>query len=302
MAGTVAAPAGPYLRRVIVTLGPLEEWRGMSSGHAIRFEGDGTTDSLRVSGSFHKTIMGMPNPSAISIHNLARDTRDAIRGGMTKITVAAGRQNAALHTVFQGSVLSAVSERSGADIVTRISAIPGHGALTKGVSSRTFREGTPLREVVRVLASDLPGITVSGTGIEGIPGALHKGGWTFAGKTKDALTQLASEYGFSWHIDDGAFRAVGDKAVFGGTVTLSGGGGGLISVTPSLCGAMQTVTGVKIKAVYAPGMAAGSSVRVHSAVSPKLNGTYRVHTVNISLDSHGEAWTMDIDSLTAPGA
>ena len=286
-----------YLRRIVVTLGPLEEWRGLSSGHVVEFEGNGTMDSLHVAASFQKTVMGMPSPATVTVYNLARDTRDAIRGGMTKLTVQAGWQGEELHTAFQGSVISAVSERSGPGIVTKISAIPGHGALSKGVTSRTFKEGTLLHDVVRVLASDLPGVTVADSGIEGIPGTLREGGWIFVGKTKDALTQLAEEYGFSWHVDTGTFQAVGDHAVFGNTVELSGNGGGLISVTPLLAGPMQERTGVQIKAVYIPGITAGGSVRVVSGVSPQLNGTYRIHTASINLDSHGDAWTMDIDSL-----
>lgn len=298
LAGNLTAP--PYLRRIVVEFGPLEEWRGLATGQTVRFEGDGTMRGLHVSGSFQKTVMGMPSPSTLTVRNLSRDTRDAIREGMTRVTVRAGWQNKELHTVFQGSVLSAVSERSGADIVTKISAAPGHGALIKGISSRSFKEGTPVGEVVRALARDLPGVAVSASAVHGIPGAINKGGWSFAGQTKDALTQLANEYGFSWNIDNGAFKAVGDKAMFGGVTELRGNGGGLIGVTPLLGGPMQKRTGVKIKAVYIPGVTAGSGVRVASVVSPKLNGLYRVHTCDISIDSHSDAWTMDIDALTLP--
>lgn len=289
----------PWLRRIVLTLGPLEEWRGAGAGQIIRIESDGTPKNLKMTASVQRTIMGMPQPSTISIYNLARDTRDAIRGGLTKLTLEAGWGNMEMHKVFQGSVLSAVHERSGADIVTRISALPGYGALIKGVSSRTFPEGLPVRDVVRELAKDLPGLTVAGTGIEGIPGAIHKGGWSFAGSTKDGLTQLANEYGFSWHVENGEFKAVGDKAAFGGFAKLNGNDGGLISVVPTLTGPMQVQTGVKVKAIYIPGITAGSSIQVESGVSPKLNGTYRVSKVSISLDTHSEQWTMDIESFTA---
>jgi hypothetical protein len=65
-----------------------------------------------------------------------------------------GWQNTELHTLFQGSVLSAVSERNGADIVTKIGALPGYGALVRGVSSKTFSAGTPVRDVVKNMAQD----------------------------------------------------------------------------------------------------------------------------------------------------
>lgn len=288
----------PWLRRIVVTLGPLEEWRGMSSGQVVQFSSDGTPNGLKVSGTFHKTIMGMPNPSQISVVNLSRDTRNAIRGGLTKITVQLGWKNTDLHKVFQGSVLSAVSERTGADIVTKISAIQGFGALVRGVSSRTYEPGTPVADVVKSLAGDLPGLTVGGSGIEGIKGVIGPKGWSFAGSTKDALTQLANEFGFSWHVDDGAFKAVGDKAVFGGGASINGNDGGLISITPILSGPTQIQTGVKIKAMYVPGVQAGAYVRVSSVISPKLSGNYRVNTCTINVDAYSDQWTMDIDSLS----
>lgn len=288
----------PWLRRILLTLGPLEEYRGAGAGQVVRIESDGTPQSLKITASVQRTIMGMPQPSTFSVFNLARDTRDAIRGGLTKLTLEAGWANMEMHKVFQGSVLSAIHERTGADIVTKISALPGYGALVRGVSSRTFPDGTPVRDVVRELAKDLPGLTVAGTGIEGIPGAINKGGWSFAGSTKDAMTQLANEYGFSWHVENGEFKAVGDKAAFGGFARLNGKDGGLISVVPTLTGPLQVRTGMKVKAVYIPGITAGSSSQVNSDVSPKLNGTYRVSKVGISLDTFSDQWTMDIESFT----
>lgn len=287
----------PWLRRIVVTLGPLEEWRGASGGNIVQFEADGTPKGLKVTGAVQKTVMGMPNPSQISVFNLARDTRDAIRGSLTKITVQVGWQNTELHTLFQGSVLSAISERSGSDIVTKISALPGYGALVRGVSSKSYAAGTSVRDVVKDMATDLPGLTIGDSGLEGLDGKIGGSGWSFAGSTKDGLTQLANEHGFSWHVDSGQFKAVGDKAKFGGFVALNGKNGGLISVVPTLTGPLQIQTGVKIKAVYVPGITAGSSVRVNSDISPKLNGEYRVHTCNINIDAYSDQWTMDIESF-----
>lgn len=287
----------PWLRRIVTTLGPLEEWRGKAKGEVVQFESDGTPQGLKVVGAFQKTLMGMPSPSTISVFNLARDTRDAIRARLTKITVQVGWQNTELHTLFQGSVLSAISERNGADIVTKISALPGYGSLVRGVSSKTYAAGTPVREAVKDMAHDLPGLTVADSGIEGLDGQIGGGGWSYAGSTKDGLTQLADEHGFSWHVDDGKFKAVGDKARFGGYVELNGKDGGLISVTPTLTGPMQMQTGVKIKAIYVPGITCGSTVKVNSEISPKLNGEYRVHTINISVDAYSDQWTMDIESF-----
>ena len=291
----------PWLRRIVVTLGPLEEWRGAASGQTVRFESNGTPEGLQVNVSVQRTLMGSPPPSSITVRNLAADTRDAIRASLTKVTVEAGWKNTELHKVFQGSVLSAVTERGGTDITTRISAIPGYGALVRGVAAKTFSPGTPVQMAVMELAGCLPGLTVSENGIQGVLGNIGGSGWSFAGSARDALTQLAMEHGFSWHVDDGQFKAVGDKAVFGGCAELSGNGGALLGVSPALTGPLQVQTGVAIRALYIPGVTPGSSVRVNSTVSPKLNGLYRVNNCRLNLGSHGEQWTMDIDSFHNQG-
>ena len=192
-----STPNRPFLRRIVVTLGPLEEWRGKSRGEIVQFKSDGTLEGLRVTGTFQKTLMGMPQPSQISIYNLSRDTRNAIMGSLTKITVEAGWNNTDLRKVFQGSIMSSSSERSGPDIVTKLVALPGYGSLVRGVSSVTFGAGTPVSVAARKLASDLPGMTVQGGNFQGVAGNIGPRGWSYAGSTKDGLTRLGEEHGFS---------------------------------------------------------------------------------------------------------
>lgn len=288
----------PWLRRLRVTLGPVEEWKGSASGgNILQFDSDGTPNGLKVVCSIHKTIMGIPTPSTISIYNLSEATRNAIRRSLTKVTIEAGWDNTELHKAFQGSVVSVQSQRNGVDVVTKISALPGYGGLVKGVSSITFPPNSSVRSAVKDLASHMPGISVSDANLKSVDGLFGASGWSFAGSTKDALTQLANEYGFSWSVDDNSLRAVGDKASFGGIVVLNGKDGGLINVSAILQGPMQVQTGVKIKAIYVPGVQPGATVRIRSSLSGANDGDYRIHTANISLDCYSENWTMDLESF-----
>lgn len=287
----------PWLRVIQVTLGPLEEWRGSRAGEIVTFKSDGTLQGLRVTGTFQKTIMGIPNPSQIALYNLGKQLRNSIKASLTKITVEAGWSNTELRKVFQGSILNSYSERNGADIVTKISALPGYGSLVRGVSSATFAPGTDVKEAASRLAKDFPGMEVNEGNFAGVQGKIGDGGWSYAGSTKDGMTKLSDEYGFSWSIADGAVTAIGDKFMPPEFVELNGTSGGLINIAPIVNGPMQVETGVKIKALYMPGLSTGSSIKVKSDVNPRLNGTYRIHTMNISIDAYSEAWTMDIESF-----
>lgn len=287
----------PWLRRLIITLGPLEEYKGAKSGDVIRLESDGTQNTLRVLCNIQKTVMGFPNPSTITIYNLSRETRSAIQRGLTKITIEAGWDNTELHKVFQGSVMSSISQKNGSDILTKLTCLQGYGAAIKSVASITYASGTSVKTAIKDLASKLPGISVSEANLKEVTGTFGRGGWSFAGSTKDALTELANEYGFSWTIEDGAIRAIGDKAKFEGVVVLDGTEGGLILIVPTLQGPMQIQMGVKIKALYVPGVAPGATVRVRSSIDKSLDGDYRIHTASITLDTFADSWLMDLESF-----
>lgn len=289
----------PYLRRLRFTIGPVEEWKGATqgAGDVIQLLADGTTNRLRLSCAVRKTVMGIPTPSLLTIYNLSAATRNSIRNSLTKCTVEAGWDNVAMHQLFQGSVVSCVSERVGADIVTKLQVLQGYGAVVKSVVSVTYAENTLVRDCVKDLCSRLPGVTVTESYLKDIRGQIGRGGWSFAGSTKDALTQLAQEYGFSWTIDDGAVKVLGDKSQFAGVVQLDGKDGGLINVSPILQGPLQMRVGVKITALYVPGVTSGSTVRVRSSIAKNLDGDYRVHTFGADLDTHADSWTMNIESF-----
>lgn len=288
--------ASPFKRRIEVLIGPLEEWRGLAAGTVLEIVSDGGMDSLAVSCSISKTIMGSPSPSTVTFKNLAADTRAAIRDGLTKITVRAGWENTDMHTAFQGSIMSVESSRSGADIITIVQAQPGYGALTRGITSQTFGKGMSVENAVLSLASNLPGVNVDPARIQGIAGTIGNKGWSFAGSTQNALTELADEYGFSWSIQDGVFQAVGDAiGLSGPLLTLNGENGGLVSVSPVQNGNEQNQGGVKVSALYVPGVLPGGMMRVNSSISPQFNGEYRISSASYSLDAKSDAWTMELE-------
>lgn len=290
------APNRPWLRRIRVTLGPLEEYKDAKKGSTIQFVSDGTFNGLRVTASIQKTIMVLPQPSVIDIYNLSSDTRNAIKKSLTKITLEAGWRNTDYRTVFQGSVVSVYSEKQGADIVTHLLCLPGYGAVIQGASSATFGPATPITTVIEQLGKDLPGVIVDQKNFKGCEGRIGGRGWSCHGTTKQALTDLAEEYGFSWSIDDGKLVCIGDRFMLASSYTFDSEKSGLISITPVLSGPFQITTGVRIKALYIPGLTVGSSIKIDSKLNEKFSGTYRIHTATVSMDAYSDTWTMDIEN------
>ena len=290
------APNRQWLRRMRVTLGPLEEYKDAKKGSTIQFVSDGTFNGLRVTASIQKTIMVLPQPSVIDIYNLSSDTRNAIKKSLTKITLEAGWRNTDYRTVFQGSVVSVYSEKQGADIVTHLLCLPGYGAVIQGASSATFGPATPITTVIEQLGKDLPGVIVDQKNFKGCEGRIGGRGWSCHGTTKQALTDLAEEYGFSWSIDDGKLVCIGDRFMLASSYTFDSERSGLISITPVLSGPFQITTGVRIKALCIPGLTVGSSIKIDSKLTEKFSGTYSIHNATISMDAYSDTWTMDIEN------
>jgi len=96
----------PWLRKVLVTLGPLAEWQNKSAGSTVQFASDGTMNGLRVSANIQKTLMGLPSPSTIKVYNLSDDTRNAVKKGLTKLTLQAGWENTNMATIYKGSIMN----------------------------------------------------------------------------------------------------------------------------------------------------------------------------------------------------
>ena len=292
----------PWLRKLVVTIGPL-------SGNTISVVSDGTTNTLRVIVNVNKTIMGVPMPSKIQIYNLSAATRRALHtafskgsivdiakaNAFTQVTISAGWQNTPLEKLFQGGILTCYTERQGADLITTIMALQGVGQLTTTPVSVSFTEGFPVATIAKALAEQIPGLTLGD--VKGLDAVIGKGGWAREGSAKDVLTALASEYGFSWSIEDNKLNFLGDKTQFSGLLEISGDGGSLMSVNPILNGPMQMQVGVNIKAVYTPGARPGTTVRLRSGVMPTLNSDYMIHTATFALDCFSDSWTMDIESF-----
>lgn len=69
-------------------------------------------------------------------------------------------------------------------------------------------------------------MTVQGGNFQGVAGNIGPRGWSYAGSTKDGLTRLGEEHGFSWSVQDGEVTAIGDRFMLGSYVELNGENGG----------------------------------------------------------------------------
>lgn len=276
-----------FIRFCELIIGPLAEHQARNDRSAIRIIADGSNQRLRVAFSSAKSLTGEPNKTAITIYNLSRETRQALRANLTRVRVVAGytsdEKSAGL--VASGALLSAITVRQGADIVTQLVVLDGYGGMVYGAYSRSFSGGTPLRDVVRDIAQSMPGVDIGELKIEG---NLPAKGVALAGMPSAQLNKLADQNGFSWSVQNGTFQAIGDNTDSGRSFSFDSEFN-LMQCSPLLNGPLQIKAGVEIVAKFDSRMVPGDRMNIRSIISPDLSGTYKVTSTNLQFDSHGPA-------------
>lgn len=280
----------PYIRQVELTIGPLPDYMGGGDqAKAVRIFSDGSQNGLRVRFSIRKHIVSTASPSQIFLYNLSPATRRALHRSGTAMTLRAGWANTALPIIFSGGLLAATHQREGSDIVTTLISLPG-GGVSRSIVSRTDAGGTRLRDLVIDLAKQLPGVTIDPKLIDIRDVAIGAQGTSFAGPTSEYLDKLARVHGFSWTIVDGVFQAGDDRKSFPTGVVISSANGTLKRAEPMLMTPMQLQAGVTITSILNPWVQPGRDVKLISDLNPRLNGTYKAHTLAHSGDTHSSQW------------
>lgn len=287
--------SSPFIRVVELVVGPLKEFEAAPSGaNAVKIRGDGSFAGLRIQFAVKKSLVQLPNQTQVKIYNLSKELRAAIQKSLTRVQVYVGYENTGLSLLSQGGVLSSVSERSGADIVTTVTILDGYSATSQAITNMTASGSQPVSSLISDLAKQLPGVTVGEINVQGDVGGK---GRSISSPTSAALDDLSTEYGFSWSIQDGVFQAIDDSGYGSGTgVVLGSPSKNLISAAPVLSGPNQMQTGVKIKAIIDPSVKVGYPVKLNSSINPDLNGIYKAHTIAYSGDTHADTWEMDLEA------
>lgn len=289
------------IHQVEVIIGPLAEFEGQgNTNEALRIFTTGREDELRVQFNARRTFGGAPNQTDLIITNLSEDSRNRFRERLTRVEISAGYQSgrgAGLRKVASGAITSSLPVDNPPEIETVITALDGFGGMSRGVFRKSFGPGVAIADVVRDIASAMPGVTVGGAPLN-IEGKLGASGRTFAGRAAEILDNLAAQWGFSWSVQSGVFQAVDDTTPLATIHTLSYRDGSLRSVKPLLSGPMQIQTGVEIVGALNPRINPGEQVRVESNINPSLDGVYTIHEHDLAGDSHGDVWESIFRSIS----
>ncbi len=253
---------------------------------------------LKIGFSVSKTISSTANTAEIEIWNLNEGHRNALGKELDEVTLEAGYMPPLggdnVGVIFKGQMRDVEHRRDGPDIISKISCGDGDKAFRKATTSKSFPAGTPVKDVMEEIYSQLAKEGVS------------KGEWKFPDDMKDfkrpyalcgACTREADRIGrgkgFYWSVQNGVMEIVPGDDSLSGTVFLSSKTG--LVETPTI-----TDNGVKFQALLNPEVRPGRRVQIESETL-EMNGEgglYRVSQVTYEGDNrqgkfrvsgHGEA-------------
>lgn len=254
---------------------------------------------LKIAFNIDKGVSSSPNTADIEIWNLNESHRNSIGKELDTITLEAGYmppgEQGNVGIIFKGAIRDVEHRREGADIVSKIICGDGDKALRKATISKSYKKGTPVKEVVEDIYKELE------------KDGVKRGEWKFpedmpetyprpyamCGSCRRELDTIGRGMGFYWNIQNETMEIIPGDGYVGGVVLLSAQTG-LIDA-PTI-----TDNGVRVTALLNPEIRPNRRVQVISETLQMNgeNGMFRVSTCTYSGDNrdgdfkveiHGEA-------------
>lgn len=259
-------------------------------------------ENLRIVFKIEKTLEKIPNNSTVDIYNLAPHSRAAFERKKAAIRVTAGYGDE-IKDIFTGDIATAVTKRTGADILTSIEAADGLLAYQSKEVDLSFAPGA---KIGTILDSLLGQFGLSKGEIQGIDvNDQYLNGAVFSGKIHDHIdTLLYKQRGLSWSIQDGKVQILPKskgsirKAIFLSPET------GLIGspfkrsvVNVDIAKKVEgkdAESGVNLKSLLNAELVPGRLVEVDAEF---VKGVFKIEKVVHSGDTHGVSYYSDIEAV-----
>jgi hypothetical protein len=265
---------------------------------ALRVEG------LRVAFDVQKDAKQSSNTARVQVYNLAPETRARFQELTDSIIIRAGYSDESIDEIFHGDIVSVSHPKTGPDVITTIEANDGQRALRSSTSSFSYGEGAGLKQVIQDVAKSLGLPVKSEDYLKLLTDDKFLQGFTFHGRTRDALNKVTERAGLEWSIQGNQLQILKR----GGVVPVDSSRIPLLSPDHGLIGSperMQRITdespekkppGWRIKSILLGRLEPGGQIGLQSADIPKPMA-YRIETVHHQGDTHGDDFTTLTEAL-----
>lgn len=238
---------------------------------------------IRIQFDVVKSVDGGLNSCRIRIYNLSKDKRKKlIKEDMDTTTkmpflIKAGYNK--IETLFKGFILESFSEKSGADIVTTISAMDGLVDAQGSYTSTTVKKG----DAINVILKDMPNTTRARISDRPV---VNRAKVLVGNSLKLVENNLKDDE--TYYIDEGKLYIIKQNEVVSDIIPLVNASTGLLN-TP-----IKKKYEVTFDTLLNPSIRIGCQVKLESIYAENLNGTYKVLTITYRGDSNGTDWSQEV--------
>lgn len=256
-------------------------------------------EATRIQFSVEKSNGSDPNTCDITLTNLSPESLAFLQRKPLQVWLEAG-YDGEYRQVFRGDLHYALPHREGTerDIVLQVA--DGARAYRHARVNRSYRAGATVRTMLADVASSM-GLELPDTLTDAALDTPLPAGDALTGPARDELTRLLAPYGYSWSIQSGTLQVLRDGQVRPGSVLVldtSDPDAGIIGVPALTAPDKSSAAGagkpkLSLQCALSPDLFPGIQIAVLSSV---IRGRFRVEKVKHTGDTHGSAWTTDIDA------
>lgn len=254
----------------------------------------GQKDVLRVTFRVTRNLKSEPNEGEIKIYNLSPDSRAALEQPKTVPVLLEVGYHADVHSIFNGRMRNAITDRDGSSIITTLTTGDGDRAIGGG---RAFVNVPAKVTAAQLLQLASQGIQAAGIGVGNLQAAQAQASATFGGPARTlhgsaerVFTDVCTMNGMNWSIQDGNLQVlkIGESIKHeAGAVKLSSNPNTGLIGSPSV----DTKGILKCKALIQPGLAPGLPVIIDAEF---VKGAYRIEEVEWTGDTWDTQWYAEI--------
>lgn len=255
---------------------------------------EGQKDVLRVIFRVTRNLKTEPNEGEIKIYNLAPDSRAVLEQPKKVPVLLEVGYHADVHSIFNGYMRNAITERDGSAIITTLTTGDGDQAIGGG---RAFVNVPAKVTPAQLLELASKGIQSAGVGVGNLQAAQSQATATFGGPARTlhgsaerVFTDVCTMNGMNWSIQDGNLQVLKIGASVkqeAGAVKLSSNPNTGLVGSPSV----DTKGILKAKALIQPGLAPGLPVIIDAQF---VKGAYRIEEVEYTGDTWDTQWYAEI--------
>ena len=238
---------------------------------------------IRIQFDAVKSVDSGLNSCRVRIYNLSKDKRKKLVKDDTDTKIKmpfllkAGYNK--IETLFKGFILESFSEKSGADIVTTISAMDGLVDAQGSYTSTTVKKG----DAINVILKDMPNTTRARISERPV---VNRAKVLVGNSLKLVENNLKDDE--TYYIDEGKLYIIKQNEVVSDIIPLVNASTGLLN-TP-----VKKKYEVTFNTLLNPTIRIGCQVKLESIYAENLNGTYKVLTITYRGDSSGTDWSQEV--------